>query len=400
MQRTVSILGKALAAVLIAGAAVAAEAGPGNGIRLGGSEGVLHPFLDVESRYDSNVSYSENDAIADVILHVRPGMELKLPGDLAALEFSGALDWAQYLGMEGPTSNLSRMYGEATIGALLARRSSVSVRVNNEFRRSVSSTSLTAVSTAVVSNANTLTLSVPWTPGGGALVLAATGQWTLETFEKYLNEPAPVDVGSLGYSHFRGGAEVQWRFLPRTTAVFQAAYYSRVPNARDASYEASGFDVSTGLTGLLTHRISATVKAGYGSTSAPGLDSRTALADVSLEWLLMDSLSFRTGYNREFGVDPSASVYVSDGVSASARLKLAERFAVRGGVRWDRLTFAAVPGAETTYLRLDPAVEGIVGRWLQLAVGYVYSSRAATWPGAVAPDYSKNEAFLRVGLTY
>jgi hypothetical protein len=70
----VSICGKALAAVLIASAASAAAASPGNGIRLGGSEGRLHPFLDVELRYDSNVSYTPaNEAVADLILHARPG---------------------------------------------------------------------------------------------------------------------------------------------------------------------------------------------------------------------------------------------------------------------------------------------------------------------------------------
>jgi hypothetical protein len=400
MDRSVSSL-RILAAVLVAGAAASAGASPGNGIRVGGSEGRLHPFLDLETRYDSNVSYtSANEAIPDLVLHVRPGLELKLPGDLAALEFSGALDWAQYLGIEEDTTDLSRMYATARLAALFARRSPVSLRVDNEFRRQVSTSSLTAASTAVVTNTNALAVSVPWTPGGGALVVTASGQWLLESFEGYQDEASAVDLGELGYSQFRGGAEVQWRFLPRTTALFQAGYYTRVPSGTGSAYEADGFDVSAGLTGLLTPRIAATVKGGYGSTSASLVDAQTAVADVSLEWLLIDALSLRAGYSRSFGIDPSASLYVLDGVSAGARLKMARRFALRAGVAYDMLEFRAIQGADTAFLRVDPGIEGMVGRWLTVALGYVYSSRVASWPAGAPPDYSKNEAYLRLGLTY
>ncbi|HET8540346.1 MAG TPA: hypothetical protein VFL83_10790 [Anaeromyxobacter sp.] len=409
MHRLVSISGKALAALLVAGAAAAAHASAGNGIRLGGSEGRLHPFFDVETRYDSNVSYTVDDkAVADVILHFRPGMELQLPGDLAALEFSGALDWAQYLGLEEDTSNLSRMYGGAQIAALFARRSPVSLRLDNDFQRRVTTTSLTAVSDPVVSNVNTFSVSVPWTPGGGALVFAMNGQWILEAFEKYQDLPDGAQVGSLsdlGYSQFRGGAELQWRFLPRTTALFDASYYSRVPNGSKVNAagfdgEASGVDVTMGLTGLLTPRITATIKGGYGSSSTTLKDAASPIADVALEWLLQDSISFRAGYRRFFGVDPTISTFVADSVSAGARLKIADRFAFRAGIGWDRLDFRAFPGAETAYLRVDPTLEGTIGGWFSLGLGYVYSARTASIPQARVPDYSKNEAFLKLGLTY
>jgi hypothetical protein len=395
--------GKVLAALLAAGAAAFADASPGNGMRLGGSEGRLHPFLDLEARYDSNVAYTAADeAIPDVVLHVRPGLELKLPGDLAALEFSGALDWAQYLGMEEDTTELSRMYAQARLAAVFARRRPVALRVDNEFRRHVSTSSFSAVSSPVVANTNTLTVSVPWTPGGGALVVSASGQWRLETFEDYQEGETPVvDLDELGYSQFRGGADVQWRFLPRTTALLQAGYYTRVPSGSRSTYEADGFDVSAGLTGLLTPRIAATLKGGYGSTSTRDTDAQSVVADASLEWLPIDALSLRAGYERGFGYDPTVSLYVLDGVSAAVRLKMANGFAFRAGARYDMLDYREVPGgANTTFFRVDPAVEGMVGRWLTVALGYVYSSRVAAWPGLAPPDYAKNEAFLKLGLTY
>jgi hypothetical protein len=388
----------AVAALLVGGAGYA-RASPGAGVRLGGSEARLHPFVDLESRYDSNVSYSAADeAIADFIVHVRPGMELKIPGDLASVEFSGALDWAQYLGAEDPkTKDLSRFFGDARLASQLGRGSALSVRVDDDFRRQVSATSVASVGRAVVSSSNVLSVSLPWTPGGGALVVTAAGQWLLETFEEYQDGTTGFDVADLGYSQFRGSAEAQWRFLPRTSAVVTAGYFTRVP-AASATQDATGFDALAGITGLLTARISATAKVGYASTSTATKDTSSLVANVGLEWLPRETVALRTGYTRTLGVDPLASVYAADGVYGGVRLRLAERFALRTDVRYDRLDFQAIPGAQTTFLRVDPTLEGKLGGWLTVAAGYVFSSRTASSPPS--PDYAKTEAFLRFAVTY
>lgn len=420
MHGSISSWTKAAAALLIAAAGTVAHASAGNGIRFGGAEGRLHPFLDLETRYDSNVSYSQgNQAVSDVILHVRPGVELKVPGDLAAIEFSGALDWAQYLGIDDTsTKDLSRFYGDARLAAHFARRSSVSLRLDDDFQRQVSTSSLSASQRAVVSNTNAFTVSVPWTPGGGALIVTANAQWLLETFDKYQNDVSGIDPGDYGYNQVRGGAEVQWRFLPRTSALFSGGYFSRMPNSPTRADKATGFDLLTGLTGLLTPRIAATAKVGFAGTSAdartvgtgvppsgasyPATSTNNFVADVGLEWLPFDSISVRAAYVRTLGIDPLASTYVSDGVNGGFRIKLAERFAFHAGARYDHLTFSSFTGANTTLIQVDPGIDGLIGRWLTVGVGYVYSARLASWPGSISPvpDYTKNEAFLKVGLTY
>lgn len=403
---------KALAAATALSLAFAAQAAPGNGIRLGGSDARLHPFLDLEIRYDSNVSFtSANQAVGDVILHFRPGLELKAPGELAAMEFSGSLDWAQYTGAEKDTTSLSKLYANASLAAAFNRSGIVSPRIDNTFARQVSTTSLAAASTAVVSNQNTLSVSVPWKPGGGALVLAANGQWLVESFEKYQDLPAG-GLSNLGYNQYRGGGELQWRFLPRTSGLLQAGYYSRVPNASNAPGNATGYDVMAGVTGLMTPRIAATAKAGFGGTSSKDvtgaggvvlLEGKTAssfLADLAAEWLPADTISVKLGYTRTLGLDPTVSAYTADGVNGGFKVKLAERFAFRAGVRWDHLEFSNVDGASTDFLRIDPAIDGQFGRWLNVGLGYVYSTRAAAWRTGAPPDYAKNEAYLKVGFTY
>ncbi|HEX9242536.1 MAG TPA: hypothetical protein VF875_08870 [Anaeromyxobacter sp.] len=411
---------KVLGAIAAAGVSLAAQASPGNGIRLGGSEARLHPFFDLETRYDSNVTYSGEDAVGDLVLHFRPGLELKAPGDAAAFEFSGALDWAQYLGMNDgksrpipvDTKELSRMYAYARLAAAFNRNGMVAPRVDNDFERTVSTASLAAVAVPVVSNLNKLLLAVPWRPGGGALVLVANGEWIVETFEKYKDEP-PVPLSDLAYDQYRAGGEVQWRFLPRTSGVLQGSYYRRAPNQANQAQNASGLDFFAGMTGLLTERVAATAKLGYGSSTANGFTTQTTtyeaksysagLADLAVEWLPLDSLSLRVGYKRSIAIDPVLSIMLQQGVNGTVQLKFAENYAFRVGARWDSFVFQLQDGATTKFLTVDPTVEAKFGHWLSGAVGYAYSTRNAEWPstsGTSQPSYSKNEVFLRLGVTY
>src|SRR5512132_3356813 len=115
-----------LLAAFLALAAAPAGASPGNGIRLGGAEGRLHPYLDLEARWDSNVNFAtstpalegatpQGKVLGDLILHVRPGFTLKVPGELVAVELDANADWAQYLGLEDPdTRDLSKLYASAS----------------------------------------------------------------------------------------------------------------------------------------------------------------------------------------------------------------------------------------------------------------------------------------------
>ena len=104
----------ALTVLLALGFTTGARASLGDGIRMGGSTGRLHPYLELETRYDSNVAYSNTGtATAGFILHLRPGILFDAPGDLTAVNLKADLDWAQYL---GSNTGLSRLYGEADLG--------------------------------------------------------------------------------------------------------------------------------------------------------------------------------------------------------------------------------------------------------------------------------------------
>jgi hypothetical protein len=406
---------RGLVAAVALGFAFPAAAGPGNGVRLGGSTGRLHPFLEVESRYDSNVTYLDvGDHVGDVVLHVRPGFQLAAPGDRAGIDFRALLDWTQYLGLQGDTTDLSRLYGEASLGLGLNRKGIFGLELTDKFRRSASLEALN-IGAAVISNTNELRLAAPFRPGGGALLVTAAGEWKLETFEPYLEGDLcvagdatpgcdPEAVEDLGYNEFRGGLELRWKFLPRTAAVLEGSYFKRVPN-ESAEEDPSGFRGWTGVTGLFTAHIAGTLKGGYGTASEVDRFS-TWLANAEVEWLPMETARLKGGYVHDLGFDPGPnSLYSSHRAYAEGRLLVAGRYTFRLTAQYERRLYELrEPQAAADLFRGEPSVEMEIVRWLRVGAGYAYTRRISDLPTGTPElpgfDYDKSEGWLRFTATY
>lgn len=406
---------RALVAAVALGLASDAAAAAGNGIRLGGSEGRLHPFLEVEGRYDSNVLFeTSGEAVDDFILHVRPGVTLDVPGD-TELTLRGVLDWAQYLGVSGDTTDLSKLYGEASIGIRANKRGAIGLELTDDFRRTNGTTAL-SLGSAVVSNDNRLHVAVPWKPGGGALVLTVAGDWRLETFETFLSgdvcdpgstlpECNTATLADLGYNEVGASAELKWKFLPRTAAVVDAGWFARLPNDTALSAEVSGLRTEVGLTGLVSPRLAGTLKAGYGRTFGD-VEKNTWLASAELEWLASETTSARLGYSHDVGVDPGLvlSVYLAHRAYAEAKVLLGGRVAAKLLGQVDNRDYQTGAGVTATLFRIEPSIDAEVFRWFHVGVGYAYTDRTADLGGVTTSargfEYSKSEAWLRLTATY
>ncbi len=407
-----STFGAALIAAFLALGPSPAAASPGNGIRLGGSDGRLHPYLDLEGRWDSNVYWTENGSVSDLILHVRPGVNAKLPGEKVALDLDANLDWAQYLGVENSeTTDLSRMYAAASLGVTANKRGALGLELDDRFNRDPTTSAFVFVG-AVISNKNFLSLRLPWRPGGGALVISPMLDWSLETFEPFASCPAgstdtscdKEQLSKLGYNDVRAGAEARWRFLPRTSAVFDAGWFSRVPTDTTAATEVSGVQGRVGFSGLVTPHLGATVKLGYANTLGSTAESfGTILATVEGEWLATDAARLRLGWDHGFGFEPNTVyyLYTSDKIVLAGRYSLAGRYGARLDAYWERRAYAFVdgnPSADT--VRVEPSLEVALTRWANASVAYAYSSRSASESISRQFDYSKSEAWLRFVFTY
>lgn len=386
-----------------------AAAAPGNGIRLGGTDGRLHPYLELESRWDSNAQFQSDKAEAGLVLHVRPGFSISAPGDRLALEADARLDWAQYL-TGSDTAKLSKLFADASLGLGVNRKGALGLELRDAFSRSTTTASLTFGS-AVISNRNNLDVSVPWRPGGGALGVTALGSWKLESFEPYSDcldlvnaSCGKQELADLGYNDLRGGLEAKWRFLPRTAAVLDGSYSVRVPNSEASSASVTGWRANAGVQGLVTAHLAATLKAGWGSASGGG-SVGTWLASAELEWLPSITTSARIGYVHDWGTDPGKpfALYGNHRVYALGNVLLAGRLSAGLRTQLEMLDFRTAQGGTNRIFRLEPTLDYALARWGTVGVGYALSSRNTDitgQPEGYAYDFTKHELWLKARVTY
>jgi len=406
----------ALSALLAAAVPLGAAATPGNGIRFGGADGRLHPYLELETRWDSNVLYEAGQPTSGLFLHVRPGLNLAYPGETIAVDADAKLDWQKSITENAP--DLDQLFADARLGVGVNRKGNVALELTDDFQRTADVSALTFGS-AVISSHNTLDLALGWRPGGGALGVTASGTWLVESFEPYgaCNSGDPPNASCdaarlkrLGYDEYRAGLEAQWRFLPRTAVLVEGNWTTRKPNDTTESPPFSGWRAGAGFQGLVTPHLGATLKGGWGSANAEGgAGISTWLARAEVEWLPTLTTSARLGYVHDWGGDPGQpfALYTTSRIYLDGKALLAARWSVGVSGQWEYLSYE-VAGGTNTIFRLEPTVDYSVARWLTVGVGYAWSSRSVAgfenaypgFPSQLAYDYTKNELWLRARGTY
>jgi hypothetical protein len=408
--------------------ATPAMAGVGDGIRIGGSEGVLHPFIEVTARYDSNVYTTDaGTPQGDLAFHFRPGLKIDVPGEMVSVDARAAVERVQYLGMGDNTANISGWWGDAGLRLSVNPKGRVAFELREAFRRSNQVQAL-SLATPAIANYNMLSATVPFMPGGGALVFALGADWAIESYEPLggsgvcsLDPILAADpscnsatLEKMGYSDLQGRGSAIWKFLPRTQATFDAGYSMRIPNETDVTAAAYSPEIGTlrlvaGLSGLVTTQFGATIRAGYGATMADdaAYETRSWLATVEAEWIPVAEASVKFGYSHSLGTEPGAaySVYSMNQLSADAQYKVARRYTARLGARYDMIAYQ-VTGNDTTanVLTIEPSLKAEVAKWLHADLGYTLTNRDSTFGGAGTEpatfDYTRHAVFLRASVIY
>lgn len=399
-----------VAAALAAAAPVARAAGD-LGFKIG-EAGRLHLKLELDGQYDSNVFYSQGgDPVGGFLVDVIPGFQLQVAGNTASLELEGNLDVKQYLTEEA--KDLSRVFGNASLGASVGREGAVGVEVTDTFAHSDQTPSL-SVAQAVISNHNDLRVAVPIRPGGGALDLTLSGQWVKETFEEYVTagacDPAvnptcdPSTIAGYGYNQYGGKAEIRWRFLPRTALVLDGDYFQRTPDDETLSLPVRGLRIYGGLAGLVTSRLAVTLKAGWGTAfDSPGFDYSTWLANAEVQYVTQGPVGAKLGYLHDFRADPGNeySVYELSRVYAEGKMLLAGKLTVRATLSWDALDYV-INGVKSNIVSFVPAVDYEIMRWVYAGITYTLTSRTSSGLPSPVPafDYTRQIVGLRVVFAY
>jgi hypothetical protein len=374
---------------------------------------VLHAFADVDATFDSNAYTTTTGTASDLVFHVRPGLKLDIPGDMVAIDALAAVERVQYMGLNADTSSLNGWWADAGLRLSVNPKGRVGFELRDAFRRSNRAAAL-SLATPAIANNNLLSATLPFTPGGGALVFAVGGDWSVESYEPISGSGASCDplvdpacdssvLKKLGYNEFQARGSAIWKFLPRTRSTFDVGYFKRLPNDTLYSPEVSGLRAVAGLNGLVTTQFGMTVRAGYGTTFGDN-SFGTWLASVEGEWLPVSEASVRAGYSHSIGTDPGTdySVYATNRVYVDARYQFARRITVQAEVRYDKTDYEATVKTSTNVLTVEPSIDAEVAKWMRASVGYTYTDRSSSGARADLPtfNYKRNEVYIRASILY
>lgn len=385
-----ALLGLALAAS--PGLAGAAPVANENGIKVG--EGRLHPFFDLELRYDSAAGMigAGRSLAPELVAHFRPGLRLEIPSPTFALNFNGSVDYVFYTGaLTSGSMTYSHFETDLGLEAAVNRSGQIEFDFGDHFMVTDRTTNV-AAPVGVLSTYNNLHASVPIKPGGGALEVTPHGAWSLEQLSP---NPPGVDtfgVSAMSYMDFQGGLDARWKFLPKTAVVFESAFDSR--GYQSAAGSTMLLKIQAGLAGLVSPKIATLAMVGWTHGFA-ATDGKTVTGHLEISYLASETANFKVGYLRSIELVPLYGTYGRDGIYVGSRFMFGGKLAAHVNGGFDFLTFYGSTAHADQIIWADLGPEYQFTPWLIASLNYNMSLRLSP----VQP-LNRHEVIARVEFTY
>lgn len=393
---TKSIAPVVVAAVVAAFPLQAAAEGPG--LLVGESR--LHLGLAVEGGYDNNVTFS-SPAVADAVLHIKPMLKMDVPSEKVAFNLALTGDVTRYLSVSEDTSSYSTVQGTASTSAVFNPKGRFNFSLRDDFTRS--SEPRYDIAGTFARTHNSAGAAFDFRPGGGALSVGLGYSFVFDFFD----EGTGLSGGD-SYSH-QPSFDVRWKFFPKTSFVLSASGdLKRYPNTQETlgvtyqNTDMNAIRATVGLVGLVTPKLSVTLRAGYGNTmaveSASG-DFASAIGMAELGYDMTLQTRFSLGYSRDFQPALLFGYVGVDKFYASARQGLFGRLSLQlnGAVALQAYGTPAVGQNLPAGNRNDVVITVGAGAdyeilsWLSVGVADNYQKLSTSFTGAgVAAKYDKN----------
>lgn len=396
---------------------VSAARGENNGIRFG--PGRLHPYLDLELRYDSAALYAPTDPAnlnsplelrPELLMHFRPGFRFDVPGTDIAFGLNAFYDYVWYTGaLTSGSSSASRSEAGAEMHGEFNREGAVEVQIGDSFSRSDRPRDI-GLGIAVVSLYNQVRLAVPIHPGGRAFDVRPHGEYAVELFGQYSGAPATIGQCSPGtnctqpsdsnYQQYSGGLDLHWKFLPQTALLFESSYVGRsyFNSSPNNVPPGSLLKLQTGLAGLVTPRIQVVLKIGY-AIGFSGATS-TLIGQAEGTWTPTETSALTLGILRDAMPTVGAASATDLRPYLNAKTFLIGRLGLHLNLAYDIINFTQGRGQTDQLFSIDTGLDFAITRWLITSAGYVFSKRSSDYATSLPLNYSRNEAYLRLTFTY
>lgn len=395
----------ALGALVLSAPALAQVARP-PGFKIG--EGRLHPFLELDGRFDSLVGrFTPGVNAAEIVFHFRPRVTFDLENTSTAVNFNGSGEYLWFTGLLTPGSQaLSRLHANVALDAKFNRDGLAEVQVGDTLTRT-DRTQNPNFAVGVVSLFNNLYLAVPIHPGGRALEVTPRVAWSVEFFEPLLTgivvgcTPGtacdPATVPAANYSNLNFGLNGRWKFLPKTALLLDVNADWRTYFSSPGTSDKVLFRAQAGLAGLITPRIAVTLLAGYGGDFSNG-SIHTVIGNAEFAYSVSDQTRIALGYGRSNVAVPQVGVAMNDrGYVRGGLGLLSGRLLLSAQVSVDHFTFITMPVRNDLLLNLNLGPTFTVTSWFDVGAGYTFSLRTSTNSFL---NFPRHEALLRLVFHY
>jgi hypothetical protein len=393
-----------------------------NGIKIG--DGRLHPYLDLEGRYDSAVGYFHGSTLlGDIAVRFRPGLRFELLGTDNVVHFNGNAEYVLYTGaFDVSTRQASRFQTDVGVDAAFNKSGAVEFQIGDNLLRS-DRTNNPALTIGVISLYNNARVAVPIHPGGGALEFSPKVSWAVEFFEPLIPATIPTCpatnplcqpdlASSMNYSNVNLGLGARWRFLPKTAVVFDGGVDVRT-YFNGIGAPATLMKLQAGLSGLISSRVALLLLAGYGRDFAPPPpgapattpSASTFLGQAEVALLLSENMNFKVGYVRTLQPVPVYGVFGDDRGYLEGKGSIG-RFSLGASVGYDFLTFYGNANRNDSVITVGVAPSVKIFSWFSASLAYNLNTRLSNastptggtpLPGAV---FTRHEVILKLSFSY
>jgi len=185
-------------------------------------------------------------------------------------------------------------------------------------------------------------------PGRGALELRLGYRFSML---RYLDDTPALGTSRAQKDTHKILLKTRWNFFPKTAALldvqFHATNYPQVTDLQAGSSRESPdkdlnpLRLTAGLKGLLSNRLSATVRAGFANSfNAAGQSYQGFIGRFELEYTLEPMLRIAAVYERSVDDDGYANFYTLDRASLIGTLDLPVGLHIEARVGFDRLDYS------------------------------------------------------------
>lgn len=391
------------------------------GFKLG--EGRLHPFFELDGRFDSLVGrFTATGDSPEIVFHFRGGLKFDLDTPATLVNFNGAAEYLWFTGLLSPGSIALSEAGRgfrANVGldTKFNREGVAEVQLGDNLVRS-DRTQNPAFAIGVISLFNNLYLAVPIHPGGRALEVTPKVAWSIELFDPMLTGLVvgctagtacdPNQVPNSNYNNVNFGLNARWKFLPKTALIVDVnadwrTYFVPTASGNDTKVL---FRAQAGLAGLISPRIAVTLLAGYGGDFSNG-SIHTVIGTAEFSYTVSEQSRIALGYSRNTMAVPRVGTAMDDrGYLRGGLGLMGGRLLLNAQLSADYFTFLGLPaatGPTTTNsdllfsVSLGPSFT--VTSWFDIGASYTFSARVPVVTVA-GQTYTRHEAMLRLGFHY